>query len=63
MPPQKKYTKRHSFVYSDITEDELQEIVYYLQTQTLGKYVSFSDAIRYAVSSAALSIRQEREAE
>jgi Arc/MetJ-type ribon-helix-helix transcriptional regulator len=63
MPPQKKYNHRLSVVYSDKTEQALQEIVYYLQTQTLGEMVNRSDAIRYAVELAAINIRQEREAE
>ena len=62
MPPEKKYTHRLSVVYSDKTEKALQEIIYYLQTQTLGEYVNRSDAFRYMAEFTAQSIRQEREA-
>ena len=53
--------KMISFRHDDKTERALQEIVYYLQTQTLGVMVNRSDAIRYAIESAALNIRQERQ--
>jgi Arc/MetJ-type ribon-helix-helix transcriptional regulator len=51
-------------MFSDKTEQALQEIIYYLETQIppLGEYVNQSDAIRYAVELAAINIRQEREA-
>ena len=52
--------KMISFQYDDKTEKALQEIVYYLQTQTLGEYVNRSDAIRYAINIAAINIEQER---
>ena len=50
-----------SFRYDEKTELALQEIAYYLQTQTLGVMVNRSDAIRYAIESAALNISQERQ--
>ena len=50
-----------SFRYDEKTELALQEIAYYLQTQTLGVMVNRSDAIRYAIESAALNIRQEHQ--
>ena len=53
--------KMISFRYDEKTELALQEIAYYLQTQTLGVMVNRSDAIRYAIESAALNIRQERQ--
>ena len=53
--------KMISLRIDDSTDQALQEIVYYLQTQTLGVMVNRSDAIRYAIESAALNIRQERQ--
>jgi Arc/MetJ-type ribon-helix-helix transcriptional regulator len=52
--------KMISFRPDEDTEKALQEIIYYLQTQTLGKYVNRSDAIRYAVELTAIGIRQEQ---
>jgi hypothetical protein len=49
-----------SFRYDDKTEQALQEIVYYLQTQTVGVMVNRSDAVRYAIESAAINIKQEK---
>ena len=52
-------TQTTSFRYDEETEKALQEIVYYLQTQTLGKFVNRSDAIRFAILTKAADIRQE----
>ncbi len=50
-----------SFRPDEATEQALQEIMYYLQTQRIGTMVNRSDAIRYAVELAAMRIRQETE--
>ncbi len=50
-----------TFRHDEETEKALQEIIYYLQTQTLGRYVNRSDAIRHAVLSKADVIRQRNE--
>ena len=52
-------THTTTFRYDEETEQALQEIAYYLQTQTLGKYVNRSDAIRFAILAKAADIRME----
>ena len=52
--------KMISFRPDEKTEQALQEIVYYLQTQRLGVMVNRSDAIRYAIETAAINIEQEK---
>ena len=54
-------TRTTTFRHDDETEKALQEIVYFLQTQTLGRYVNRSDAIRYAVLSKADVINRRNE--
>ena len=63
MPPQKKYTHRHSFVYDNKISESLMDIINYLEKESPGTRATPSDAIRYAVELAAINIRQERESE
>ena len=49
-----------SFRYDDETEQALQEIVAELQRRLESRMVNRSDAIRYAIETAAINIEQEK---
>ena len=59
MPPKKKYTQRSSFVHDTQTSEAIMDIISYLEKQAPGSRANASDAIRFAILTEAIDIRQE----
>ena len=54
--------KMISLRIDDSIDQDLQKIIYYLQTKSLGVMINRSDAIRYAIKITVINIEQEKSA-